>query len=283
VLSLKSNNLCAGGGKALAEGLKGNQVITELNLADNHMGLKSDAKSIADVDISGVIALAEAISGMGAMTSLHVGMNNILEKEMKAIITIAMSKESMKILCEVPIKDKTLLKLDISGKSLGYEGALVVAEYLRYNGIISSVDVTKNDIAFTHALFDLFAELSMKNQQVQISCKEGNTWGEEAGFYEAMFDEDILSSKKKERFDVQKRDIQGLIPWGFILRMIRHRGLRALLLGCNKFQTQELPHDLDLNGLEELDLSGNGSLEGKKILAIYYFICWAMCEFHGFV
>ena len=93
--------------------------------------------------------------------------------------------------------------------------------------------------------------------------------GRDFGFSKVMFDEDILSSKKKERFDVQERDIQGLIPWGFIMHMIRHRGLKALLLGRNKFQAHELPHDLDLNGLEELDLSGNGSLGGKKMLALY--------------
>ena len=69
--------------------------------------------------------------------SLHVGMNAIPEKEMKEIIDIAMSKDSMKLLCEVPIKDKTLTELDVSGKSLGTEGALVVAEYLRDNGAMS--------------------------------------------------------------------------------------------------------------------------------------------------
>jgi hypothetical protein len=82
----------------------------------------------------GAIAIVNAISNMRAMTSLHVGMNYIPEKEMKEIITIAMRKDSMKILCEVPIKDKTLTELDISGKNLGMEGALVVAEYLRNNG-----------------------------------------------------------------------------------------------------------------------------------------------------
>ena len=135
---------------------------------------------------------------------------------------------------------------------------------------ISSVDVTKNDIALTNMLFDLFVDLSMKNQQVQISCKEGNTWGGDFGFSKVMFDEDILSSsEKKEKIDLRERGLQGLIPWGFIVHMIRHRGLKALLLGRNKFQAHELPHDLDLNGLEELDLSGNGSLGGKKMLALY--------------
>ena len=83
---------------------------------------------------------------MGAMTSLHVGMNAIPEKQMKEIIVIAMSKDSMKLLCEVPIKDKTLTELDVSGKGLGTEGALVVAECLRDNGAMTSLNLASNMI-----------------------------------------------------------------------------------------------------------------------------------------
>jgi hypothetical protein len=38
LLSLQSNSLCAAGGKALADGLKDNQVITELNISSNRLG-----------------------------------------------------------------------------------------------------------------------------------------------------------------------------------------------------------------------------------------------------
>jgi hypothetical protein len=51
------------------------------------------------------------------LTSLHVGKNGIPEKEMReimAIATIAMHMDSMKVLCEVPFKDKTLTELDIT-------------------------------------------------------------------------------------------------------------------------------------------------------------------------
>ena len=68
-------------------------------------------------------------------------MNDIPEKQMKEIIVIVMSKDSMKLLCEVPIKDKTLTELDVSSKSLGTEGALVVAEYLRDNGAMTSLNL----------------------------------------------------------------------------------------------------------------------------------------------
>jgi hypothetical protein len=64
VLSLKSNNLNADGGKALAEGLKGNTVITELDISGNALGVNSNF----DQDMSGVIALADAIPNMGALS-----------------------------------------------------------------------------------------------------------------------------------------------------------------------------------------------------------------------
>jgi hypothetical protein len=95
---------------------------------------------------SGIIALANAIRNMGAMTSLHVGMNHIPEKEMTEIIVLVMGKESMKLLCEVPIKDKSLTELDVSSKSLGTEGALVVAEYLRDNGALLVLSMNSNHL-----------------------------------------------------------------------------------------------------------------------------------------
>jgi hypothetical protein len=72
VLSLKSNNLQAAGGKALAEGLKGNQVITKLDISSNNLGQKG-----YDADNSGIIALADAIPDMGALSSLSLANNNI--------------------------------------------------------------------------------------------------------------------------------------------------------------------------------------------------------------
>jgi hypothetical protein len=73
VLSLKGNELQAAGGKALAEGLKGNQVITQLDISDNNLGLDSDY----DADTSGVVALADAIPDMGALIALDISSNLI--------------------------------------------------------------------------------------------------------------------------------------------------------------------------------------------------------------
>jgi hypothetical protein len=76
VLSLKSNELRAAGGKALAEGLKGNQVITELNIAGNNLGMGNGR---GGADMSGIIALADVIPDMGALSFLDISSNKLWE------------------------------------------------------------------------------------------------------------------------------------------------------------------------------------------------------------
>ena len=71
VLSVRSNNLRADGGKVLAEGLKGNTVITELDISSNALGVDS----FYEPDMSGIIALVNAIPYMGALTSLDLSSN----------------------------------------------------------------------------------------------------------------------------------------------------------------------------------------------------------------
>jgi hypothetical protein len=145
--------------------------MTSLNLASNNLGVEG-AKIVAAFHVSSPITksrIPDALrlislisSDTRAMTSLHVGMNSIPEKEMKEIITIAMRKDSMKILCEVPIKDKTLTELDISGKNLGMEGALVVAGYLDGNGALTSLDISENSLYAEGT--KLLAEAAKSNQ-----------------------------------------------------------------------------------------------------------------------
>ena len=67
-LDVSGNVLIAEGTKLLAEALKGNQIMTELNLSSNDM---------TGGGISGVFALADAIPDMGAMTSLNLASNEL--------------------------------------------------------------------------------------------------------------------------------------------------------------------------------------------------------------
>jgi hypothetical protein len=104
-----------------------------------------------DFKARALIALANAICNNGAMTSLHLGKNSIPEKEMREIMAIAMRMDSMKVLCEIPFKDKTLTELDVSGKNLGAEGALVIAEYLDGNRAMTSLNLASNKLGIEGA------------------------------------------------------------------------------------------------------------------------------------
>jgi hypothetical protein len=158
------------GPKAIADAIKDMGALTSLNFADNNLGglVPSEGWTKTGDGLfnpvvfkhadgreqnqdpgskpEGIIAIANAIPDMGALTSLHVGKNNIPEKEMREIMEITMRMGSMKFLCGVPFKDKTLTELDVSGTSLGTEGALIVAEYLGDNGALAKLDISNTNI-----------------------------------------------------------------------------------------------------------------------------------------
>ena len=60
----------------MAEALKGNQTMTELNISSNAMDWDGSKRG----EMSGVIAIGNAIPTMGAMTSLNVS-SNLLRAE----------------------------------------------------------------------------------------------------------------------------------------------------------------------------------------------------------
>jgi hypothetical protein len=150
VLSLKGNRLATKeAGRALANVLAANSVLKELDLSSNAWEFNP---LTANADGPGFAQeLAHGIKDNRAISSLHVGCNQIPEKEMREIMAIAMSKESMKVLCEVPFKDKTITALDVSGKMLGVEGALVVAEYLDGNEALSVLSLKNNALGTKEA------------------------------------------------------------------------------------------------------------------------------------
>ena len=59
-LDISSNKLCAAGVKLLSEALKGNQAMTELNLANNRMGMKTTWDRDGP-DMAGVSAFANTL------------------------------------------------------------------------------------------------------------------------------------------------------------------------------------------------------------------------------
>ena len=78
---VSKNRFGAAGGKALAGALKGNNVMRELNISSNYLGYNSNR----DSDMSGIIAISNAIPTMGALASLDLSQNGISESESSRI------------------------------------------------------------------------------------------------------------------------------------------------------------------------------------------------------
>jgi Ran GTPase-activating protein (RanGAP) involved in mRNA processing and transport len=142
-LNMSDNKMaCEEAGGALGELLRTNSVLKELNVSKNHDRWTDGANDGPGFGQG----ISKGLADNGTMSSLHVGSNGIPEKEMRKIMAIAMSKESMKILRAVPFKNKTITELDVSGKNLGVEGALVIAEYLDGNGALSVLSLKDNSL-----------------------------------------------------------------------------------------------------------------------------------------
>jgi Ran GTPase-activating protein (RanGAP) involved in mRNA processing and transport len=94
---ISSNYIRGEGGKALAAGLKGNQVIMELNISGNRLGKNEGYND----DISGVIAIANAIPDMGALTSLNLS-SNYLKPEGAKIVANAIKVTNCDAVVLVP-------------------------------------------------------------------------------------------------------------------------------------------------------------------------------------
>jgi Ran GTPase-activating protein (RanGAP) involved in mRNA processing and transport len=147
---ISSNNLKAEGGKALAAGLKGNQVITELNISSNFLVINSDYGN----DTSGVIAIVDAISDMGALTSLNMSANGLK------------GAEAGKALGDAIAANTVLKELDISGseydsRKCDVEFVQTFAVGLRDNGAMTRLNLSDNGIGGhddepgVHALADM--------------------------------------------------------------------------------------------------------------------------------
>jgi hypothetical protein len=134
VLSLKSNKLQAAGGKALAEGLKGNKVITELNIADNNLANNGD-------DMSGVIALADVIPDIGAISSANLLLNNIGVDQAEELVSILKEHPTLKSLCGITGNET---ELGMSGKMHGAGDAIMLVPDIIDNGAMTSLNLSNN-------------------------------------------------------------------------------------------------------------------------------------------
>jgi Leucine-rich repeat (LRR) protein len=165
-LILKSNSLCnKEAGKALAEMLVANTVLTELDLSSNYDRYSSRAVEFAQ-------ELAVGIRDNGALSVLSLRSNNLATKEAGRALAMALATNS--VLKELDVSN------NLDGRNAPYtqtDGAAFAQELavgIRNNGAISSVNLLKNDMGTDQAK----AMVSILKEHPTLKYLCGNTGDE---------------------------------------------------------------------------------------------------------
>jgi hypothetical protein len=110
--------------------------MTELNISSNSMTYGS-----AWGDMSGVIALADVISDMGAILSANLLKNRIGVAQAEVLVSILKEHPTLKSLCGNKGNET---ELDMSGKMWGAEDAIMLIAEIVDNGALSYLSLSKN-------------------------------------------------------------------------------------------------------------------------------------------
>jgi hypothetical protein len=89
----------------------------------------------------GIIAIANAIPDMGAISSVNLLYNNIPMEQAKALASILEEHPTLKSLCGNSGEET---ELDMSGKGIGADGATMLAPEIAGNRVISTLNLMNN-------------------------------------------------------------------------------------------------------------------------------------------
>jgi Ran GTPase-activating protein (RanGAP) involved in mRNA processing and transport len=129
-IDISLNDIRAEAGKALVEGLRGNQLIKQLNFSGNNLGYNSNG----DTDTSGIIAIADVIPGMAALSKFNVSGNDI-------------RSDGAKALAHALQKNSTLTELNLESNNLPYpdlSGVIALADVIKDMGAMTSLNLAEN-------------------------------------------------------------------------------------------------------------------------------------------
>jgi hypothetical protein len=119
---------------ALSEALKVNLAIKELDVSSN------------GIDSQDVRIMASGLLANDTLSALHIGSNCIPKDAMYQLMCVVWRKENIRSLCDVPIKDTTVVELDVSRHDLGTEGANAAMWYTSINDRLLKIDIRYNGI-----------------------------------------------------------------------------------------------------------------------------------------
>ena len=178
-LDVNHNSIGDGGATALAEMLKENRTLQQLNVSLNSIG------------VGGATALAEMLKENRTLQQLNVMHNSIgvggasalaeMLKENRTLQQLDVNLNSIGVggataLAEMLKENRTLQQLDVSGNSIGEGGATALAEMLKENRTLQQLDVNSNSIGDGGAT--ALAEMLKENRTLQQLDVSGNSIGD---------------------------------------------------------------------------------------------------------
>ena len=172
-LNISGNSIGQGGATALAEMLKENTTLQQLNISGNSIGQ------------GGATALAEMLKENTTLQQLDVSINSIGQGGATA-------------LAEMLKENTTLQQLDVSINSIGQGGATALAEMLKENTTLQQLDVSMNSIGQGGAT--ALAEMLKENTTLQQLNISGNSIGQGGAT--------ALAEMLKENTTLQQLDVR---------------------------------------------------------------------------
>ena len=268
-LNLSNNKITPEGIKGIADALRVNGVLANLDLSYNDLcGLAWDGEGTYDAN--GITALAEALKVNRALTSLDVGANDLKKEATLAIVKAAKLRKMTSLglaasgitqyeAAEIAeyVKDSgTLTKLNLSSNVLGAEGGKAIAEALKVNAVLTNLDVQYNEISTEGA--KAFAEALRVNAVLTTLNIDGNGIGNEGAkaFANALTVSRVLTTLN---ININHIGSEGAMA---IAEMLKVNGvLTTLDVSRNQLDAEAgraLADALSVNGvLTSLYLSGN--------------------------
>jgi hypothetical protein len=164
-LNLAKTNMRGDDAKIFADGIRDNGALSVLNLASNNLGelVLPDGWSIwyegesyekyAHLDgreqtdhpgrPDGIIAVANAIKDMGALSSVNVLSNVIPVEQAQELVKIMRSKDTLTTLCGLTGVET---KLDFSSQGMGAGDAVLIANDISDMGNILLLNMSSNEL-----------------------------------------------------------------------------------------------------------------------------------------
>jgi hypothetical protein len=125
--------------------------------------------------MSGVIALADVISDMGALSSANLLKNNILVEQAQELVKIMHTRENLTTLCGLTGEET---ELDFRRQGLGAGDAVLIANDIKDNGALTKLDISNSSIEQGEALQQIIEYCNTKGIELNNHESESESGGD---------------------------------------------------------------------------------------------------------